>query len=235
MLLAGCQGNPEKMPGSQQPTNPISEEVSFTTGDGFLIKGTLYKANSTKSVLLLHMLGSDRNSYKTLGKRLQESGYNALAIDLRGHGQSTAKYGKQETLSSFTEQDFREMVLDAAASSEFLAERNKTMTAIVGASIGANTAINYAAREPGIKAVVLLSPGENYRGIGSIEAAQKIKMPVYIVASSEDAYSAGSSRKIASLLTGKNELNILKGRGHGTDMLDEGLEMQFIAWIGSNT
>ncbi|MBI2142241.1 hypothetical protein HYU15_01975, partial [Candidatus Woesearchaeota archaeon] len=82
-LLYGCQ---EK----QQTITEISADdkvqlASFTTDDGFVIKGNYYRADGSKAVLLLHMLGKDRYDYNALAQQLQEQGYAVLAIDFRGH------------------------------------------------------------------------------------------------------------------------------------------------------
>lgn len=209
--------------------------VSFVTEDGFEIKGNYYKAEGSKSVLLLHMLGKDRYDYDSLAQQLQENGYNALAIDFRGHGSSTSRNGIETSYKSFSEDDFGSMAEDAAAAKRFLTGRNKTMSAIIGASIGANIALKYAASDDEVKTIVLLSPGENYRGILMAGYAQAFAKPVFMAASEEDRYSADSARKLNTLLTGKKELRMLVGRGHGTDMLGPDLDAQIVAWIKANT
>ncbi|MBI2575202.1 alpha/beta fold hydrolase [Candidatus Woesearchaeota archaeon] len=228
-LLYGCQ---EK----QQTITEISADekvqlASFVTDDGFEIKGNYYRAEGSKSVLLLHMLGKDRYDYNVLAQQLQEAGFNVLAIDFRGHGSSTSKRGAETSYKSFSEEDFGSMAEDAAAAKRFLAGRNKTMDAIVGASIGANVALKYAASDDDVRTIVLLSPGENYRGILMAGYAQAFTKPVFMAASEEDRYSADSARKLNTLLTGKKELRMLVGRGHGTDMLGPDIEAQIAAWI----
>ena len=46
---------------------------------------------------------------------------------------------------------------------------------IIGASIGANLAIEYLFKKIFIKTAILLSPGLDYRGIKTIEIAKNIK------------------------------------------------------------
>jgi len=70
---------------------PSAQTVTFTTGDGVVITGTLYASSkvSAPTVLCLHQWRSDRSSYAGLATSLQTAGYTVLAIDLRGYGGST--------------------------------------------------------------------------------------------------------------------------------------------------
>ncbi|MBI2133997.1 alpha/beta fold hydrolase [Candidatus Woesearchaeota archaeon] len=209
-----------------------AETIKIETADGFSLEGSFYEGNSSKSILLLHMLGRDRHDYDALAQKLQAQGFSALSIDSRGHGKSTTKQGKTENADSFTEQDFRNMALDVEAAKEYLDKRGKTMTAIVGASIGANTAIKYASGDSGIKTVVLLSPGENYRGVIITEPANNFDRPALVIASGEDAYSVKSSKNISNP---KIKLKMLNNKGHGTDMLDNDTSKIIIDWIMQNS
>src|ERR671922_1155128 len=169
---------------AQQDNNIINntsgqQRVSFLTDDKVLIVGTYYTpqtssssnnsatTTSTNAIILLHMLGYNRNDWNSFASTLsnESNGYAVLSIDLRGHGDSTTQNGNTISFQSFTASDFNEMVADVKAAKQFLVTQkniNPNNIAIVGASIGANIALNYAASDPSIKAVVLLSPGLNY-------------------------------------------------------------------------
>ncbi len=235
IAVSGCTQAKQEQTVKELQADDNVQLVSFVTGDGFEIKGNYYKAEGSKAVLLLHMLGKDRYDYHSLAQQLQEQGYAALAIDFRGHGSSTSRDGIETSYKTFSEEDFGSMAEDAAAAKRFLATRNKTMDAIVGASIGANVALKYAASDADVKTVVMLSPGENYRGILMAGYAQAFTRPVFMAASEEDRYSADSARKLNTLLTGKKELRMLLGRGHGTDMLGPDIDAQIAAWIKANS
>ncbi len=227
LLIAGCRQGVI----SEQAKMKSGETVGFTTQEGFAIKGTYYDSNSTKAILLLHMLGRDRHDYDEFAGQLQAEGFSVLSIDLRGHGESTLKNGMTTRYTSFSEKDFNDMAHDVAAAKGLLAGKGKKMDAIIGASIGANIALKYAVGDETVKTVVLLSPGENYRGVSTTDAAEQLKIPAYIVASTGDSYSADSSKKLISLLPGKKDLALLKGNNHGTDMLDSELNRKIMNWI----
>ncbi|MBN2454562.1 dienelactone hydrolase family protein, partial [Candidatus Woesearchaeota archaeon] len=118
------------------------------------------------------------------------------------------------------------------AAQKFLGAEN---ISIIGASIGGNIALNYAASTSGVGAVALLSPGEDYRGIQTEQAAREIKAPLFIAASEEDSYAASSSERLYQLAKSGKELKIYKNAGHGVEML-RGTDLQsaLLEWLGEN-
>lgn len=201
--------------------------VELKTEDGVRIKGTYYRpaATHTPGIVLLHMLGRNRNDWAAFAGKLQDAGYGVIAIDLRGHGDSGGK------------REWAKMVRDAAVATEFLRQQSEIdphRILIVGASIGANVAINYAAHDATISGVALLSPGLDYRGVKTEEAVREYAArSLFIAASQEDSYAAQSSQKLAALAQGPHTLLILKNQGHGTQMLgkENGLEEALFQWF----
>jgi len=77
---------------AQEP--PAPQRVTFTTQDGVKIVGDFYDAGAGGDqkpafVILLHMYMKDRTSWAPLIPELTRSRISVLAIDLRGHGEST--------------------------------------------------------------------------------------------------------------------------------------------------
>jgi len=135
-------------------------QISLKTEDGFNIVGSYYKGKTDgKGIILLHMLGRNRHDWDNFALILQKEGYSVVSIDMRGHGES------QGNFKSFSENDFNNMKLDVKAAKEFLTGKGATTFGIIGASIGANTALNYAVSDSSIKSIVLMSPGLDYRGV----------------------------------------------------------------------
>ena len=125
------------------------QRVSFPTDDGVLIVGTYYppalshQTTPAKAIILLHMLGRDRNDWNTFASILSNSsnGYAVLSIDLRGHGESINQNGKTISFQSFSPDDFNNMVLDVKAANHFLVTQKHIgpiNIIIVGASVEAN-------------------------------------------------------------------------------------------------
>ncbi len=195
-----------------------TETVSFRTDDGVTIAGTLYlPSHPGPGIVLLHALNRTREDWQPLAARLADAGFVALAIDLRGHGAS-GPLPDGQTLDNLTP-----MVADVKAARAFLATRREAIpgrVGIAGASIGANLAAIYAATDPTVRSIALLSPGLDYRGLRPEAALRKYgDRPALLVASEEDSYAANSARRLAKAGTGEREVRILTDAGHGTAMI----------------
>ncbi len=234
--------------GDQEPSKKQSgERVIFASDDGVSLVGSYYKPsiginNSTPSVILLHMLGSDRGMWNNFAQKLSQNGYVVLSVDLRGHGESIKQANSTISYQSFMPRNFKNMTLDVKAAKKYLTEErdaNPNQISIIGASIGANLALNYAASDQSIKSVILLSPGLNYRGISTLDAIMKYKNPTYIVAAEEDSESAKDSKILCEKITCAENLRIFeKTNDHGTDMLSNkmlGSKLQdiILSWLDS--
>ena len=234
--------------GDQEPNKKQSgEKVVFTSDDGVSLVGSYYKPksginNSTPSVILLHMLGSDRGTWDNFAQKLSQNGYAVLSVDLRGHGESIKQANSTISYQSFMPRNFNNMTLDVKAAKKYLTEEknaNPNQISIIGASIGANLALNYAASDHSIKSVILLSPALNYRGISTLDAIMKYKNPTYIVATEKDSESAKDSKILCEKITCAENLRIFENTNdHGTDMLSNkmlGSKLQdiILSWLDS--
>src|SRR3989344_8147166 len=211
----------------------MSDKVNLTTTDGANIVGSYVQAQNPKNtvVLLLHQLRRDKSIWNVLVEKLSTAGFSSLAIDFRGHGQSGGGHWED-----FTEEDFNMMIKDVEAARKYLREKNPTASlAVIGSSIGANLALNYAAKN-NVSSVVLLSPGQNYKGITTQEAAAGFSKPLFLAASSDDANeSTEAVRTISGLITTpQSELKIVTytAGGHGVEMFSKypALQDQVVEW-----
>lgn len=192
------------------------QDVSLRTSDDVILKGTFYDNNKTsKGLILLHQFSKDRNSWKPWVQEWQKT-HKVIAIDLRGHGESSLKF------SNFTDADFNNMIKDAEAAAEFLGRKEVKAEAIsvVGASIGANTAQNYASTHL-VDKVILLSPGITFKGI-TLSMKDNTAL---VVVSTEDTYSFQSAKELEKVCP-TSEFVYLSNKGHGTNMLDKELTEQ---------
>lgn len=225
----------------------IGERVTFTSDDGVSLVGSYFTPrlginNSTPSVILLHMLGRDRSTWNDFAQELSHRGFAVLSVDLSGHGESIKRGNATISYKSFAPEDFKNMTLDVKAAKEFLLKEkaaNPDKMSIIGASIGANIALNYAASDHSLKSVILLSPGLNYKGISTLAAITQYKNPVYIAAAEGDSQSAKDSQTLCQKITCAENLKIFeKTDGHGTDMFLNGalapnLRNVIFSWLDS--
>lgn len=193
--------------------------VQFSSEDGVTLTGTYWKnpSNAKPTVVLVHQLGRDRHSFDAFAKYLFQEGYSVLSYDLRGHGDSTQKGGKQISFVNFTDAEYYFLSTDIWSAKKFL---NTQKIMVVGASIGANAALIFASEDVSSPGVVLLSPGADYHGLSIAAASKQKRVAMLVVASREDAYPAQSAQTIFE--TGPlidKKLILLENAGHGADML----------------
>ena len=202
-----------------------SQRVSFRAEDGTAIAAMWYEPNfrPAPAVILVHMLGRSKRDWDELGQRFASAGIGALAIDLRGHGDSAHPVAGDTA-------EYSAMVQDLAAARRFLAGRGDVLPSrigMLGASIGANLAVLAAAGDPGIASLALLSPSLDYRGLRIEAAARKYgNRPMLLVASDDDGYAR---RSVADLQkTGSpREVVQVSAAGHGTNMLRRAPEIEY--------
>lgn len=210
--------------------------VSFSADDGFVLIGSLWKNPSTSkpSLILVHQFNRDRHTFDALAQDAFSRGYTVLSFDVRGFGESVMKNNTHVAFTSFTEKDYQHIARDILSAQKFLQVEH---VAVVGASIGANAALNFGVLSPSAAGLVLLSPGENFKGIDTFSAAQKNTVPFLVVSSAEDQYSNESSQHIFDLspLSDKKLLS-LENAGHGTDMLlrNASLSKKIVDWLDNH-
>jgi alpha-beta hydrolase superfamily lysophospholipase len=106
-------------------------------------------------VMLLHGIRSQKESLRDVAQHLAGAGYRAVLVDSRGQGRSTGEwltYGVQES------GDLSQLL-------DSLRVPASMPIGVLGASYGAATAIEWAGRDPRVRAVVALAPFSSLREI----------------------------------------------------------------------
>jgi dienelactone hydrolase len=241
LVLSACGGsNVDRSPNvaNSAPTAtptlaaPTAGTVNIRSADGVILVGTFLPAAQPNSpaLLLLHQWQSDRHSYDDFAKRMQSKGFNVLAIDGRGFGESTKTTDGKTVQAERTPEAVQAMLGDVDAAMRFLAEQtnvDKTKIGIVGASYGSSLALIYAADHPNVAAVALLSPGLNYFGNMPTEPAisKYADRPLYIITGQQqDSESFEAEKKLNPVHGGRAryESTTHPDGGHGTALLKVG-------------
>lgn len=223
--------------------------IHLRTTDNVAIVGTYYpvRQKPAPAVLLIHSVDKDRSIWASFAATLQKNGFAAVAIDLRGYGESTHKQTPDGPVTldarNFTAGDYRDMLLDVESAVDWMQaqpEIDGKHIALVGESFGANVALRYAAINEDIAAVVALSPGITYRGVRTDDIISQVShAPLRIFVSEYDPFAFESSKRLVEILketntpTTTNELTICTGNLHGSDMLlgVRNLPQIIVAWL----
>ena len=216
---------------TQTDVDNYMNKIFLSTKDDVKIAADLYEVeNPAGWLVLVHMMPATKESWTELAKNFQNAGYENLAIDLRGHGESD---GGPDGYKSFADSQHQKSILDLEAAANYLIkERQATSDKIIfiGASIGANLSLQYISEHSEFKTAVLLSPGLNYRGIKTESLAKNLRagQKVFFVSSRDDGENAEENQKLyQSVPAGvEKEIKIYEAVGHGTTILENEQELK---------
>ncbi len=211
---------------------PQPQRVTLNAPDGLTLVGTFASApesGSAPAVLLLHMLGSNKESWGPLTPTLLDAGYAVLAVDMRGHGETGGPVDWPKA-----EQDVQ-LWIDWLRTQPGV---DMDRVSLVGASIGSNLALRGMANDPGVVTAVALSPGLDYRDVTTSDAVQTIgTRPVFLVAAHGDAYSDDSVKQLGLLATGDTLIRLYGGSAHGTALfaVEDDLAPLIVNWLDAQS
>lgn len=255
LLLASCGDSrssrgapaparsPEEGPSAPRASEPppppagnrsgAPERVSFETRDGVTLVGTLRAGGepSAPAVVLVHQLSSTRAEWEPIVAGLSEvPGMTTLAIDMRGHGESTAgAAGTTLDWHDFDRERWPDTRLDVIAAIDFLAARGDLRPSrfvAVGSSIGSSAVLAAAAEDTRIERVALLSPGRAYHGFDAITPVPALgARPLLAVAAQREASAVETAQQMARIATTGREI-VYAGGNHGVRILEEAPQMK---------
>jgi uncharacterized protein len=119
-------------------------DVSFKTRDGLTLRGWWIPGTVHETIVMIHGLSNNRQEPLHKATYLHQAGYNLLVFDLRGHGQSD---GNGTTMGYREPEDARAAVAEARS-------LDPGPIALFGYSLGASIAVEEAAANPDVKAVI---------------------------------------------------------------------------------
>jgi pimeloyl-ACP methyl ester carboxylesterase len=206
--------------------------VMLQTPDGVTLAASMLQPGRRPSpaIVLVHMLGRSGRDWESASEKLADEGFTTLAIDLRGHGESSPAGAADERAK------LASMVADVRTAKRFLETRSDVLPGrigLAGASLGASLVALAAGDDPSIRSIALLSPSLDYRGL-RIEAAMRKygQRRALLLASREDPYAWRSMRELAKDAPAR-EMILFDRAGHGTAMLahDESLTRTLVDWF----
>lgn len=218
--------------------------ITYETKDSFVIKSKLFYPPKKQAVypvvVFFHSLGYSSDYWGPIVKKIVNAGAAVLLVDLRGHGQSI--YDSNFKIRSwvyYTDKMFEKYPSDAVDILQYVAMNYKNISttkyAIVGADIGANTAIIAAEKMFNKPAcLVLLSPSRSFKGLKTSIAMTNIgNGPVLTLASVRDRYSMNEAYILKKFVQGTNDIKTYPAGGMGMLMLKVNPTMadDIVKWV----
>jgi dienelactone hydrolase len=175
------------------------------------------------AVVLMHGFASDRRGMSVLARRLALSGYAVLAFDASGHGTNRNPFARSRARPDSFHADY------AAAVDHLRADPRVDGTRIVamGHSMGAGASLDFASRDSGLDAVVLISGGR------SIAGPHRPPNALFVFAAGDPERVKRRSRELAGRLVGSDALEV--GRSYGDPALGTGVRLAEIPGVDHAT
>lgn len=224
----------------------IKKDVEFQTKDLRVLKASVsyVKIDGLKkypTVVLLHSLGYSSKDWGNLIQELNNAGYAVIAVDFRGHGKSIYNssfqkrswvYFKPKTYLKFPN-DVLQILKQVQTTVKVVSLENM---AIIGADIGANTAVLVAKQLPQKqkpKTLVLISPTLSFKGLYIPLAMTDIQMPILSMVSKKDAYCIQEQKKMSKFAQGGFYAQNYPQGGMGMLMLksNPSMSQDIVKWI----
>jgi len=255
--LAGCNPGgsteppaelslPEKAPDPAKRCGFTSkaEKVVLTAADGVKLAGARL-GEGPHGVVLLPQRGADMCGWGVEVSRLVEAGLHVLAIDLRCVGFSNCDNDSDDQLDNT-----HDFAADAAAAIAELKRAGATKVVVMGASLGAASAVvaggRFADQVSGVVGLSVFKVGFNASGGASTDvttpenAAPRITAPMLLVVATDDggSISPGAAQELIDkgALPAKGKVIARDGSAHGWDLLlTPDVEAEVLAFLKANS
>ncbi len=154
-------------------------------------------------VVLAHGFAADRAMMSTLARRIALAGYAVLTFDFRGHGANRNPFSSTAARPDALGADFAAAVDFARASPQV----NGSRVVVMGHSMGADAALDFATRDSGLDGVVAISGGWTLQGPYSPPNV------LFLWASGDPPETRDPARALAARLAGVDSVQL--GRSYG--------------------
>jgi len=207
-------------------------EIDVQVRDGFHIIGQLdipaktTVKNKVPMVVFLHSIGEDHTEWGTFPAEIKaQLKVATLNLDLRGHGKSLLnKNSRKVYWQNFQTKDFKVFPYDVVDVLKYIKEQypeiDSSKVAIVGTSLGANTALMTGSYGVNAKTIIMLSPMLNYKGFDlRLPIVKYGNHPLLFVVSKKDRYPYQSCLELIKFAQGKKQLKVYPYGGNGVNLI----------------
>jgi len=203
-------------------------DLTLTTEDGVEVAVTYTptEGRTPPAVVMIPDLGIDRGAWAGLASELASRGVASIALDLRGHGDS----------SGDADASPEEFANDIRAAVRFLREREDidgVRVCLVAGGESANLAAHYGIDDQLLLGLALLSPTLEGAGVKTVDALHGFgRRPVLLMAAKGDAGPAGSVPVLEEKAAGPAEVFQASGTAHGVALIDDFLSRaKLLGWL----
>jgi dienelactone hydrolase len=213
------------------------QAITLTTEDNWKLAANYYPSQNGKAVILLHDIERKKEDFSSFAAKLAESKYGVIALDMRGHGQSTTLGVQKDFKKTGTDNEFNQMVRDVNSAVAFFQTKGVGIEDIylLGAGLGANVAAKSLIFNQNAAGLILLTPSLKARDVLAMNGLKLYKNPVLVAVSAEDRKAfmeASFIRNAAFLSSGEGKVTFLTAYDKsGAEMLDKYFTYSVLQWL----
>lgn len=163
--------------------------IEFESEDGLLITADQYHINESAEVILLcHQAGWSRGEYAEIAPKLNDLGFNCIAIDQRSGGSingvinETAKRASDEGKST----GFNDAKQDITAAVAHAKELYGSDVILWGSSYSSSLALIVATEDENVQKVLAFSPGEYLTDVNVGERIASLSKPAFLASAKNE-------------------------------------------------
>ena len=171
--------------------------ITFPAGDGVIVHADLYAPHDSSApmILLFHQANWSRGEYAEIAPKLNEMGFNCMAVDLRSGGKinSVINQTNQSASQLYKETRYIDALPDVHAAIDYAKKNHaKEKLIIWGSSYSASLVLKIAGdHDELIDGALAFSPGEYFTSQGKprnfvSSSAANIEKPVFITSAQNE-------------------------------------------------
>ncbi len=170
----------------------IPKEVEFPSLDGLMITANVYEINKEAPVLLLcHQARFNKFEYESIAEKLNERGFNCIAIDQRSGGPIVDRLNQTSirAIKANKSTDYVDAEQDILAAIDYAAKRYGKPVTLWGSSYSSTLAMYIGQDNKNVNGVIAFSPG-NYLAEKKGSLIDKLKdftKPLFVTSSKDEA------------------------------------------------
>lgn len=201
-----------------------SAEVSYKAADGVTVYADYVAAQgqSRGLIALFHQANGSRLEYEKIAPKLNQLGFETLAVDQRSGGSQFG--GTNKTAAQVKPGDYLSALPDLEASVSYAKNTLKAKRILIwGSSYSSALVFLVAAKNKDVNAVLSFSPDEYLAQKGAVaKAAKQVLVPVFITSSSSEVAAA---KQVFTAVGSANKTQFIpQGIGlHGSSVLSNPL------------
>ncbi len=178
------------IPSETETNMPIA--IDFLSLDSLLISAVLWEIDpDSQTILLCHQAGSNYHEYDEIAPKLNDLGYNCLAIDQRAGGIlfDVVNQTADRAISEGRVVGYTAAEQDILAAISFCYERYQQPVFLWGSSYSAGLALHISQENEAVSAVIAFSPGDYFEDEKPAlkERMKAFTKPYFITSSKQEA------------------------------------------------